>query len=286
LLYRLDELVNANPEEWVIIAEGEKDVDKLWTDGFVATTAPNGADSWRPEWAEHFDGRSVAIVPDNDDKGKHLAGVVYRALTARGRCKALKVIDLPGLKVEGDYSDWGGSADELKKLCDEAADPPEWMKKVNENAEVARLAALPPMEYDRERKSAANNLSIKVSTLDNLVAARRPKHDSPQPGSGSAILFEEIEPWPTPVDGPQLFGEVVAALKRHVVFPMDDHAVAVALWVFHAHALSKAVHSPLLDIMAATKNCGKTLLLSVVSELVPRPLQFEDITQAGAARLI
>ncbi len=40
-------------------------------------------------------------------------------------------------------------------------------------AEVERLAALDPIQYDRERKDAANRLDCRKSTLDERVAAKR-----------------------------------------------------------------------------------------------------------------
>ena len=47
--YRLPELLAANPAAWVLIVEGEKDVDRLTALGFVATTNAGGAGKWRPE---------------------------------------------------------------------------------------------------------------------------------------------------------------------------------------------------------------------------------------------
>src|SRR5262245_25843189 len=47
-------------------------------------------------------------------------------------------------------------------------------EKVDEILEIERLAGLSPIEYDRERESAAEKLEIRVATLDALVKARRP----------------------------------------------------------------------------------------------------------------
>ena len=67
-LYRLPELLQSSRQDWVLITEGEKDVDNLRALGFTATTS-GSADTWRPEFAKHFAGRLVAIMGDNDPAG-------------------------------------------------------------------------------------------------------------------------------------------------------------------------------------------------------------------------
>jgi putative DNA primase/helicase len=47
LPYRLPELIAADPIDRVFIVEGEKDVDTLWSRGFVATCNSGGAGKWR-----------------------------------------------------------------------------------------------------------------------------------------------------------------------------------------------------------------------------------------------
>src|SRR5271168_4810510 len=46
-----------------------------------------------------------------------------------------------------------------------------------DDAEIARLAALPVLEYQRERKDAARKLGTQVGTLDHLVGRARPSSD-------------------------------------------------------------------------------------------------------------
>ena len=57
LLYKLPELLSADPDEWVCISEGEKDVDNLNRLDFVATCNSGGALKFRPEHAEHLKDR-------------------------------------------------------------------------------------------------------------------------------------------------------------------------------------------------------------------------------------
>jgi putative DNA primase/helicase len=53
-----------------------------------------------------------------------------------------------------------------------------------------------------------------------------------------------------------------------------------------AHAHDAADHSPILAPQSPVKRCGKTTLLALVSELVPKPLPAANITSAGVFRAI
>ncbi len=123
VLYRLPELLEADPARTVFIVEGEKDADTLSALGLLATTNAGGALKWRDEYTETLRGRPVAILPDNDGPGRQHAAKVAAAL--RGVAASVKIIELPGLAEKGDVSDWhnnGGTAAELYKLV---ADAPE-----------------------------------------------------------------------------------------------------------------------------------------------------------------
>jgi len=124
VLYRLQELLAADPSEPILIVEGEKDVDHLRAIGFVSTTNAGGAGKWRNEYSESLRGRQVVILPDNDDPGRRHALGVAQAL--HGIAASIKILDLPTLPPKGDVSDWieaGGSADALRRLV---AETPDW----------------------------------------------------------------------------------------------------------------------------------------------------------------
>ncbi len=65
-------------------------------------------------------------------------------------------------------------------------------------AEVARLAALDPLEYDRQREGAAKALGVRVSILDAMVEEARPK-----PWPEAATCGNGLEP--DPRDRPDLY---------------------------------------------------------------------------------
>ena len=65
-------------------------------------------------------------------------------------------------------------------------------------AEIARLATLDRVAYDRCRKEEAKRLGLSLKTLDAEVERHRPK---PQNQAADAARVEALDPWPDPVDG-------------------------------------------------------------------------------------
>ena len=119
--YRLPELLKSSMQDFVFIAEGEKDCDRLSGMGFTATTCPMGAGKWLNEYNKYFEGRLVVILPDNDTAGKKHAEQVANSLY--GIAGEVKIVDLPGLPEKGDVSDWldaGHDKTELIQLIDQA----------------------------------------------------------------------------------------------------------------------------------------------------------------------
>jgi len=156
----------------------------------------------------------------------------------------------------------------------------------DDNAELARLAALPLLEYERQRKDAAGRLGIsRISILDRLAAALRGDGAQETGGRGRPLDLVDIEPWPTPVDGSALLVELADRIRRHVILE-PAAADAAALWVVHTHSIEAAYVSPRLAITSPEKRCGKTTLLSVLNGLVRRPLTAANITPATMFRAI
>jgi len=128
ILYKLPELIAADPATTVYVVEGEKDVNGLQSIGAVATTSPMGAMKWRDEFHEFFNGRSVVVIPDLDPpnvnkpaesyKGQKHALMVAESLSRHGI--TVRVLELPDLPPKGDVSDWldaGGDFDQLEQLA-------------------------------------------------------------------------------------------------------------------------------------------------------------------------
>ena len=146
------------------------------------------------------------------------------------------------------------------------------------------LAALPAIDYDRLRVAKAEELGCRVGTLDEEVARRR---SSTEDGtrSGRALALPTPEPWPNPVDGSELLEAMAHAIGSYVRLS-EAAAIAVALWCLHAHALDASFISPRLAITSPEKRCGKTTLLRVIQELVPKSLPAANITAAALFRTV
>ncbi len=141
-------------------------------------------------------------------------------------------------------------------------------------AAVARLAALPPIEYDRVRDAEAKRLGIRVATLDCEVTKAR-ESLNPREGAsiqGQAVVFDDPEPWPDKVDGAAAINEVSETLSGRLALP-DGAADAMALWTTHAHCHTAFLHSPRLNITSPEKGCGKTLALDVLQTLTPKAIR-------------
>jgi len=291
MLYRLPELrqeMADQPEASIFVCEGEKDADNLRSHGLIATTGSDGALGWNDAFGRFFIGRNVVIVVDNDENGRRGAAKVRAGL--RGVAATIKIIEFTDLPENGDVSDFieerGFEAFIAHVIGTPENNEPLWARSHADAMEFDRLSKLSRVDYDRERKLAAKALGVSSRTLDKEVEKRRAASGPSDVEQGTALVFKEIHPNPDAVDGPELIKDLIEFLQRHVVFPADDHALAVALWAIHAHALAKAEHSPRLHITAPTKGCGKTVLLTAIAALVPRPLRTEHISQAALFRVM
>lgn len=173
----------------------------------------------------------------------------------------------------------------LDQVC--AGEPDQSASDDADTNEIARLAKPTPLQYDRERKVAAENLDVRASILDKLVRAERDKLgiDKDDGKQGHAISFPDPEPWPAPVAGAALLDELAAAVRKHVV--LADHARDVcALWIAHTYLVNCFLVSPRLAIRSAVKGCGKTTLLDVFEHLAAKPLRTSSVTASVTFRLI
>ena len=121
-LYRLPNLLGADPGAWVFVVEGEKDVDRLCSLGLVATTNAHGAGKWRDEYSDVLKGRRVAVIPDQDDAGRRHAEQVAASLV--GKAADVRIVRLPVQGEGQDVSDWldaGGTEESLVAKTEVAA---------------------------------------------------------------------------------------------------------------------------------------------------------------------
>lgn len=112
-LYHLPELLT-DSESTVYVAEGEKCADAARSIGLLATTSAGGCmAAVKTDWSP-LAGRSVVVLPDNDDPGTVYAESVVAALGALAHPATVRIAHLPGLREGGDVVDWlaaNGGAD-------------------------------------------------------------------------------------------------------------------------------------------------------------------------------
>jgi hypothetical protein len=109
------------------------------------------------------------------------------------------------------------------------------------NAELKRLAALVPMQFERARKKAAEKLGVRVGVLERMVNALRDCDDD-DARQGRALNLVEPDPWPEAVDGHTLVRDLVAAILNYVAMARED-ALVDALWT--------------ITLMSSTYSCAR-----------------------------
>jgi DNA primase len=132
VLYRLPEVVEAiGSEHTILVVEGEKDANALWSIGIPATCSPGGASEldkkpkWRAEYSETLRGADIIIIPDHDAPGyAHADATAQMSTGIAKRVRTLKLAEhWPGCPKGGDISDWlaaGHTREQLDALIDGA----------------------------------------------------------------------------------------------------------------------------------------------------------------------
>jgi hypothetical protein len=150
---------------------------------------------------------------------------------------------------------------------------------------VKKLAQSSPLQYERQRSSAAVKLKIRTTALDKLVETQRKKDSTNENLQGRRLEFPVIEPWPEPVNGADVLSDVANAFSHYMSLP-NGAADVLALWCAHAHSFEAFQCSPRLNITSPEKQCGKTTLRDLIALLVPRPMQTENLTVAVLFRAV
>lgn len=121
--YQLNRIVRSNSP--ILVPEGEKKVDLLWSMGLCATCNPGGSDSWKPEFGSWFSGRHVIAMPDNDPPGESHASRVIGSAIVHGASK-VAVLRLSGLEEKEDVVDYIAKGGTKKELLEEIMGAETW----------------------------------------------------------------------------------------------------------------------------------------------------------------
>ena len=292
-LYNLPAIFEA-PTKRVIVVEGEKAADAaavVFPD-CVVTTWARGADAWPETDWEPLAGREVLLVADADKSGRDCMEAIADTLAG---LKCTVCAHLPGGNDKDDIADWLASdgSERTRERIEAAADqwepaastPSDAKATETDEEAIARLAALPELEYEQVRKAEAKRLDIRTAVLDKLVRNER-SGDEGDHLQGRRIDWNEPEFWPEPVDGQALLTDVTELIRRYVDLP-DAKADAVALWIAHTFLHGRLDLSTILNVTSATKRCGKSLLMEVAGALALRSLTVSGrTTPAGMFRII
>ena len=277
------------------VVEGERCVGVAATDSFpdaVVTTWQGGSDAWRSTDWEPLAGRDVLLSADSDRSGREAMRQIAEHLVSMG-CTVR--IHLPsgddGRDIADSLEDDGVEATRERIEAEAEQWEPKAAEAMNADASetneeaIARLAALPELEYEQVRKAEAKRLDIRTAVLDKLVRHERSGGEDDHL-QGRPIEWNEPEPWPSPVDGAALLTDVAGLIRRYVDLS-DAKADAVTLWIVHTFVHRWLDHSTILNVTSATKRCGKTLLMEVAATLAWRSVTVSGrITPAGTFRLI
>jgi len=87
------------------------------------------------------------------------------------------------------------------------------------------------------------------------------------------------------VDANTLLDALVRLLNRFVVLPASS-PVALALWILHTYAFYLREVTTYIGIESPEKQCGKTTLLTLLNELVNRPIAASNVSPPAFFRVI
>lgn len=192
--YHLPQLLTGIKEgKDILILEGEKDCDNAAKIGLTATTFLGGAGKWRDEYLNWFSEAIVYCIPDNDNTGKK--GMNLIASKIKTVAKKVHWLELPGVKLKGDLSDWistaGNDINVFSKLTKNA---PDWK-----------------MERSHKHKVLANNGIFEA--VENVTE----EWNMPIP-----LVREEEEPQPYPIeDLGSIIGEAVKEFQNYGKQPLS-----------------------------------------------------------------
>jgi len=115
VLYRLPEVIEAIANgQRVVIVEGEKDRDRMWSIGIPATCNPGGASKtgqktkWRAEYTETLRGADIVVIGDHDAAGAaHAHSIAQASVGIAKRVRVLHLVEhWPQCPRGGDVSDY------------------------------------------------------------------------------------------------------------------------------------------------------------------------------------
>ena len=147
---------------------------------------------------------------------------------------------------------------------------------------VAHQSTHPPIHQSTNPLSASASLPSKGSAAEGSGSDGQPSTLRATPGLD---LLRPVIPWPEPVDGRLLLDALLQLLIRFVVLPKWA-AETLALWILHTFAFELRDVCAYIGVESPTRRCGKTTLLTLLSQLINRPLVAANVSSPSFFRAI
>ena len=135
-------------------------------------------------------------------------------------------------------------------------------------------------EYQRIRNRVKKSKEIPMSDFDKAV-----EKNTQTDINCSSELFKSIEPWPEAIDISNVLDEIAILITRYIVAEKDA-INAACLWIAHTWCIDSFKFSPIANITAPEKRCGKSTFLEVMQKLVKKALSTSNISPAALFRII
>jgi hypothetical protein len=152
----------------------------------------------------------------------------------------------------------------------------------------------PNRTYDAPEASPNTDMQPLSADLQDAALTVQPPDPNDDPNldfsdgndtSCKVMRLQDPEPWPEPVDGAALLEELWCLIGRFVILPKWAEET-LPLWVLHTYAYQLREVSTYIGLESPEKRCGKTTLLSVLSEVVSRPVVASNISSPAFFRVI
>jgi putative DNA primase/helicase len=244
---------------------------------------------------ERWPQREIIIAADNDqftDGNPGLTKATATAKAIRAKVAVPQFKDLAGEPTDFNDLATAEGLDGVKEKVGSAQvprgnDTKNWpqMGDVTDDEAIARLAALPLLEYERRRKDEADRLLCRESVLDKLVEARRPKNCENNGLQGNVVQLRDVEPWPEEVNGAEILDAISHRFEHYVVLPQGA-ADMLSLWCAHTYTYKVFQVSPRVHASSPTHNCGKSTLRDCASLFCQRAVRTDNMSTAVMFRLV
>ncbi len=146
-------------------------------------------------------------------------------------------------------------------------------------------SSLTSVPFSRIEKSNSLQGWYKAWILKQQEERRKKEEEADAKKNKAQVGISDFEPWTDPVNGDAVLSETVNQVQRFLVVT-DEQAIAIALWVFHAHGIDAADVSPFLTFESPLPECGKSTAQALIGRLTPRSIATSNISPAALFRLI